>query len=203
MENNSSKEVLLSILGVVVLVIVVIGVSFAVFSYSETGTTTNTVTTGTITMGYSEPTNGINLVDALPITDEQGESLTGNNNVFDFTVDATINGSGETTINYAITAIKESTNVPDSAIKLYLTNMDGNADSEILPPTKISDLPTTSGSELSLAPSGELKLLTGTFTSSDSHKYRLRMWVADDYTGLDNGGTYSLKVNVYGAAPAQ
>ena len=202
MENNS-KEVLLSALGVFILVLVVIGVSYAAFNFSRTGDVENTITTGTINMTYSEPENGINLANALPLSDEQGRLLSGTNNVFDFTVDTTINGSGSTTINYAITAVKGDATVDDSAIKVYLTNMDNSADSEILAPTKISELDVTTGSENYQAPSGEFILSTGTLTSSASHSYRLRMWVADDFSTLTNSGMYSLRVNVYGAAAAQ
>ena len=204
MEKNNSKQILLSVLCITILVIVVIGVSFAAFNYSRTGEKLNTITTGTITMSYSENTNGINLVDALPISDEQGKSLTGTNNVFDFTVSATIQGSGNTTINYAITATRESdSTLDDSTIKVYLTNTDSNTDTQILAPTKVSDLTVTGSSEISSAPSGQYKLTEGTFTTSASHKYRLRMWVADDFSDLDASGSYKLRVNVYGAAPAQ
>ena len=206
MENNQSysKQVLLSVLGVAILVVAVVGVSFAAFSYSKTGEKVNTITTGTITMSYSEATNGINLMDALPMSDEQGKALAGQNNVFDFTVTATINGSGTTTINYDVTATRESdSTLGDDAVKVYLTNMDSNADTQILEPTKISDLDQTDGSEASGTSSGQYKLTTGTFTSSDTHKYRLRMWVAEDYSTLSTSGTYKLRVNVYGRAEAQ
>ena len=201
MEKNDSKEILFSIIGIVILVILVIGVSFAAFTFSQTGEKTNTITTGTISMTYSEPKNGINLVNALPITDVQGKTLSGTNNVFDFTVSSTISGNNPVTVSYAITAASSNSTVDNSAIKVYLTNMDNNADSEILAPTKISALSTTTGREAYNAPSGEFILLNGTMNSSSSHQYRLRMWVADDYTGT-SGGSYTLKVNVYGAAAA-
>ena len=201
MEKNDSKEILFSILGIFILVILVIGISFAAFSFSQTGEKTNTITTGTISMTYSEPNNGINLVNALPITDEQGKVLSGTNNVFDFTVTSTINGNNSVTVSYAITAVSSNSTVDNSAIKIYLTNMDNDADSEILAPTKISSLTTTTGNEDYNAPSGEFILSSGTMNSSNSHKYRLRMWVADDYTDT-TGGSYTLKVNVYGAAAA-
>ena len=203
MENNNSKEVLLSVLGVAILVVAVVGVSFAAFNFSQSGNVENNITTGTINMTYSEPENGINLVNALPMSDEQGMLLSGNNQYFDFTIDTTINGSGSTTINYAITAVKGDSTVDDSAIKVYLTSMDNTADSEILAPTKISELSVTTGSENYQAPSGEFILTTGTLTNSASHSYRLRMWVADDFSTLTSSGEYRLKVNVYGAAAAQ
>ncbi len=204
MENNNSKQMILSILGVVILVVAVVGVSFAAFSYSKTGEKVNTITTGTITMSYSEDTNGINLSNALPMSDDQGKALSGSNNVFDFTVTATINGSGNTTINYDVTATKESdSTLDDSAVKVYLTSIDNSADTQVLAPTKVSALTKTGSSEASGAPNGQYKLTTGTFTSTTTRKYRLRMWVAEDYSSLSTSGTYKLRVNVYGAAAAQ
>ena len=41
--NNSSKQILLSVLGVAILVVAVVGISFAAFSYSKTGTVENTI----------------------------------------------------------------------------------------------------------------------------------------------------------------
>lgn len=204
MENNNSKQMILSILGVVILVVAVVGVSFAAFSYSKTGEKVNTITTGTITMSYSEDTNGINLSNALPMSDDQGKALSGSNNVFDFTVTATINGSGNTTINYDVTATKESdSTLDDSAVKVYLTSIDNSADTQVLAPTKVSALTKTGSSEASGAPSNQYKLTSGTFTNTTTRKYRLRMWVADDYSSLGTSGTYKLRVNVYGAAAAQ
>lgn len=197
--SNSSKQILISILGVAILIVAVVGISFAAFTYARTGTTTNTITTGTITMGYTEPANGINLTDALPITDAAGKALTGNNNTFDFTVAATISGS--TTINYAITAVKgDGCTVADSGVKVYLTDQN---DAQILAPTKVAELTTTASDNAAGAPAGQYVLKTGTYTATKTEKYRLRMWVADDYNAPATSQKYILKVNVYGAAAAQ
>lgn len=197
--SNSSKQILISILGVAILIVAVVGISFAAFTYAGTGNTTNTITTGTITMSYTEPTNGINLTDALPITDTAGKALTGNNNTFDFTVAATISGS--TTINYAITAVKgDGCTVADSGIKVYLTDQ---KDAQILAPTKVTALTTTASNNAAGAPAGQYVLKTGTYTATTTEKYRLRMWVADDYNAPATSQKYILKVNVYGAAAAQ
>ena len=201
MKENNSKQVLLSVLGVAILVVAVVGVSFAAFSYSKTGEQVNTITTGTITMSYSEDTNGINLIDALPMTDEQGKALAGENNVFEFTVGATITGT--TTINYAVTATKESgSSLDDTAVKVYLTDITSGGDTEVLAPTKVSALQKTT-SDVSGASNDQYKLTSGTFNTTTTKKYRLRMWVADDYSSLGTSGTYKLRVNVYGTAAAQ
>ncbi len=52
MENNNSKKVLFSIIGVAILIVAVVGVSFAFFTYSRTGSTNNVITTGKITFNF-------------------------------------------------------------------------------------------------------------------------------------------------------
>ena len=199
--SNSSKQILISILGVAILIVAVVGISFAAFTYAKTGATTNTITTGTITMGYTEPTNGINLTDALPITDTAGKALSGDNNTFDFTVTATI--AGTTTINYAITAVKgDGCTLADDGIKVYLTDQN---DAEVLAPTKVTALSKTVAGNDAGAPADQYVLKTGTYSTvgTTTENYRLRMLVADDYVAPATSQKYILKVNVYGAAAAQ
>ncbi len=119
--ENQSKQILLSVLAVAILVVAVVGVSFAAFTYTKTGVTENTITTGTITMEYTEGDNVISLVDAMPVSDEVGKTITDEDTkgagtiggtpsvgnaaaVFDFTVKATANG--KININYQIGAEK-------------------------------------------------------------------------------------------------
>lgn len=54
MNNNSSKQILLSVIGVAILVIAVVGVSFAFFSYVYNGENANTIQTGTIVFSASD-----------------------------------------------------------------------------------------------------------------------------------------------------
>ena len=205
MKENSSKQVLLSVLGVAILVVAVVGVSFAAFSYSKTGEKVNTITTGTITMEYTEDTNGINLTNALPMSDGVGTNLSGSTagqkQYFDFSVNASITGT--TTIKYVITAKKEAeSTLPDTAVKVYLTDMDGSADTQILAPTKMSAITKTTSTDTTNtgAPADQYKLHEDTFTTTNTREYRLRMWVADDFTDLGTSKTYKIRVNVYGKA---
>lgn len=213
MKDNNSKQVLLSVLGVAILVVAVVGVSFAAFSYSKTGEQVNTITTGTITMNYTDDSNGINLTNAMPMSDDDGKKLTGENNVFDFTVSATISGSGTTNIDYAIIAAPEDGNtLNDDDIKVWLTDTSdvgqGNTASN---PVVLNTLPassTTSATTGSPDSSDDYVLKSGTFSGTGgSDSYRLRMWV--DYNAPSMAGdvasqlTYQLRVNVYGKAAAQ
>ena len=208
MKENSSKQILLSVLGVAILVVAVVGVSFAAFSYTRTGEKVNTIQTGTITMSYTDVTNGINITDALPMSDTAGKALAAENQYFDFKVSATI--SGTATINYAITATKEDdSTLPDTGVKVYLTSgasndaVDGTV---VLQPTKVADLNLTTDGNTAGAPKDQYQLATGSITTSTDTFYRLRMWVAADYaeaSGAVTQKTYKLRVNVYGQAAAQ
>lgn len=197
--KNNFKEIIFSLSAIIVLITIVVAISFAAFNYLGTGEKANTINSGIINMSYSEPDNGINLVNALPISDEQGKLLSGSLNVFDFTIEAEIVGNA--TINYAITAVKGESTVDDSAIKVYLTKVNNNLESVVLEPTKISNLSVSTGSESYQPSSGEFILFNDSITNSITDIYRLRMWVSDDYT-ISNGGTYTLRVNVYGTSPA-
>lgn len=194
-KKNSSRSLWLIILCIFILIIAVIGISFAAVFYSKSGEKVNRISTGTMTMSYSENTNGINLTDAYPTNDEIGKALNEENQYFDFTVSASMGGN--VVINYIITAIKEvDSTLPDNAVKVYLTDI-GNGDSQILAPTKISDLSVTNGNQIG-APDGQYVLTTGNFNTTSSRNYRLRMWVASDYVLPDFSQTYKLRINVYG-----
>ena len=201
--KKNTSQILLSVLGVFVLVVAVVGVSFAAFSYTRTGEKVNTLTTGAITMSYTDVTNGINITDALPMSDTNGKALSATNQYFDFTVAATI--SGTATINYAITATKDTSTLPDTGVKVYLTS--GSDKTVEVAPTKVADLTPIGASDVSGAPSGQYLLKRGSLTATTTTTYRLRMWVADDYAGDSSTGiaslTYKLRVNVYGKAAAQ
>lgn len=209
--NNSSKQILLSVLGVAILVVAVVGISFAAFSYSKAGDVSNTITTGTITMTYTEPKNGISLTDALPITDEAGKALKGDGKTFDFTVGATI--AGDTNINYVISAVKDAaSDLPDEGVKVYLTSPSGETETAVLGPKLVSQLDKTVAGNAAGAPADQYILKTGNYTATATDNYRLRMWVDANYGQQTDGKNttefaaqhkYILKVNVYGAAKAQ
>ncbi|CDE73398.1 unknown [Clostridium sp. CAG:451] len=204
--SNSSKQILISILGVAILIVAVVGISFAAFTYARTGTTTNTITTGTITMSYTEGKNGITLTDALPITDDAGKALSAEGQYFDFTVNAKIVGKGTTKIDYVITATEVTTSLPSTGVKAYLTS---NTDQTVeLAPTIVSTLPLTESGNSAGAPVGEHILKSGSISTTDNSvnettTYRLRMWVDQNYQAPSTQQVYSIKVNVYGAAAAQ
>ena len=63
MKKNKEKIVIVSL--IVLLLVLTVGISYAAFSYSGLGSKVNTITSGVISMAYSESDNVISLDKAL------------------------------------------------------------------------------------------------------------------------------------------
>ena len=195
MNENSSKQVLLSVIGIAVLVVAVVGVSFAFFTYSKTGTANNTLTTGSIFFNFTEG-NRINLTNQFPMTNAQGEGLTtATNGALTFSVVGyDTSGKG---IEYTVYAFPGDAEVgknrfKDSEIKLNLE----------APASVVTNNYSTSkvvGTDGSLT--GGVVLATGKITATSStaqqtDAYTLRMWINGEttdanYVQIGQGKTYT------------
>ena len=86
------KENIVIIVVLVLMLVAIIGVSYAAFSFSQQGNTPNKITTGSITMTYTESDNIISMNGALPTTDKTGKVRLTEGEYFDFTVSSEITG---------------------------------------------------------------------------------------------------------------
>ena len=197
---NNKKQLLLSIGLVLVLVIMIVGISYAAFKFTGTGQKANTITTGEITMKYTESTNTISMNNALPTTDATGKVRLTAGEYFDFTLEGTIKGTEN--INWEIAAEDVTTatrKIDGKYIKLYLTSLDeNNNEAEVMAP-KVYSADTTSD-DYTGRPAGMMSLAKGTTSTSFSTKYRLRMYVDEAYNPQGDGGNlaFSIKINAYG-----
>ena len=202
-KKDKKKVLILSVIGLIGLIVITIGITYAIFTYTKLGTTDNTITSGTLKFLYTENTGvktGIQLTNALPISDTQGKALDGDNNVFDFSIEAT--NTGTEAIPYEVTLRKKDTStLAEENVKVYLTDRTESQESSILEPTKYSELTQTSinvGNEIektiykSSVAGGEV---------SYRKDFRLRMWI-DETSNQDgiNGKEFTAMVNVYANA---
>lgn len=229
MENKNEREPelrkqsrILLILALFLLVAVTAGVSYAFFNYTRLGTTENTITTGTITFLYDEQEaegNGIQIIDALPLSDENGKALTGTNNVFDFRILATTTGNN-ISLPYEITARKKlDSDTIDDVVKLYLVEISGN--SEVAAPLTMDGMDVKTYSDLTQTTVGigegitEKTIYQGMIPANSTNyekNFRLRMWISDeaDYSPVQdeegndtypmNNKKFTVTVNVYANA---
>ena len=198
--NDKRKEII--IVGVLLLLMIglIVGISYAAFQYGKTGSKVNSITTGSITMTYTETDNTISLSGALPTTDKTGTVKLTPGEYFDFNVSSEI--VGDVNINYEISAKKEDGNTIDGEyIKLYLTkvNSDGTEEALMVPETYNEE---TTSNDYTGRPSNEMSLYTSSMNSSENNNYRLRMYVDESYNPQGDGGglTFSVRINVYGKA---
>ena len=197
---NKKKQLLLSIGLVLILVLMIVGISYAAFQFTGSGSKLNTITTGAITMQYTESDNIINMTGALPTTDATGKVRLTEGEYLDFTVKSSI--QGDTNINWEIAAEDVTTSTKKIAgkyIKLYLTKLDdSNNESQVMAP-KVFTAKTSENTKTG-RPTGMMSLATGTMSTSETNKYRLRMYVDESYNPQGDGGdlSFSVKVNVYG-----
>ena len=197
---KEKKKLLLSIGLVLVLVLMIVGISYAAFKFVGEGNKPNTITTGAITMKYTETTNTISMNNALPTTDATGKVRLTEGEYFDFTLEGTIKGTEN--INWEIAAEDVTTGtkkIDGKYIKLYLTSLDeNNNETEVMAP-KVYSADTTSD-DYTGRPAGMMSLAKGSTSTSFSTKYRLRMYVDESYNPQGDGGNlaFSIKINAYG-----
>lgn len=192
---NNSKQTILSIVGIAILVIAVVGVSFAFFTYSRTGTTNNVITTGTIAFEYEETTtSALNLTNQFPQTNEEGA----NNAAFQFDVKGTVPASANA-INYKVYVVPGAeetgkTRFADNQISIKVTATNGGV---------VETAYQTAGALSSAISTGKgIQIGHGTVTNNGTeqkHDYTLTMWVNDTVTISDTDYSKTYRAKEYNA----
>ena len=189
-DNGNKKTLILSILGVLLLVIAVVGVSFAMYTFSATGSRENVIQTGSVSISYDatdkEDGSGatadgvIALTNQYPMTDALGIAQSGDGSVLKFNVNADINGTITIKYDLGFDAITEGTTLKDEMVKFVLYK-EGTTD----PIVGTAAAGVTVASRATVAgPNGYITTygLTGdTFTATATHSYTLKAWVSSDY----------------------
>ena len=217
MENNK-KTLILSIVGILVLVIAVVGVSFAMYSFTGTGTKENVITTGTVSMSF-DPDNNMTLTNQYPMSDAKGVEQETNKVEFGVTADFT---NASMTINYdlGITNITAGDTLTSEYIKVALLDGEdnvivgtkGTGATDLTAGVTIASLQAKAGTNGLI---DEYALTSGTITTSgQTDSYTLIAYVSDQYdlptdagqagsgttqTKATKSETYSFKVGVSAA----
>lgn len=198
MNSNSSKQVVLSIVGVAILVVAIVGVSFAFFTYTRTGGGTNLIKTGTLVFKF-EDGSSINLTNQFPMSDANGLKLSGTNNVCNFTVSGTSTSGAVTYTVYGVqgdasTDETKTVRFTDSQIKANI--------SATLPTGYTFTSATGAGAAKTIEAlkdadkGGKVVFGTGTVTTAalanSSAQFTLKMWISDAVTiGAASSDTYT------------
>ncbi len=195
---------LLSLLAVFILLITIIGVSVAAYTWNYTSTHANTIGTGNISMSLLESDDEIKLKSLLPMDDSEGVSM---NKKYSYDFAVTTNATGAPgNINYKIILKKDAPRVgyssfDDSNIKIYITQFDQGGETEVVPPTLVSDiLLGKDKAELKFKDDQKSFLIHSHTSNKDTKttKYRLRMWIDKNNfnSNLDQNTKYDYKLKL-------
>lgn len=160
------------------------GVTYAVFNYRKEGKVDNVITSGKITFRYDEDSvNGIDLQNAIPMKNYEGSELSGEGQVFDFTISS--EGSDEGLFYEINLETTEDSTLDPSIVNTYITIVD--EDGYETTPCYFGDDVIQSVNDF---------YSYGYIRASSEHTeihYRLRIWIDKeaDFSPLKNeDGTY-------------
>ena len=159
------------ILLVLGLVLITTGTTYAIFRFTQVGTTESSMQVGSITFHYKEINgkgHGINISNAYPISDVDGKAQ---NDYFDFRITS---NSAFAEIPYTISVVPAGDVELANVVKLYLTEVNNNVETQVVL-SKYSELTSVTFT------GKEEKVLYRTTVpvdgSSYEKNYRLRMWI--------------------------
>ena len=206
MIQTESKQILLSIISIAVLIIAFVCVSYATFVTVFEDSQINGISTGTISLKLKNENGALSMENAMPVSDADGMMLD-DNNVYEFEVQSML--SAQTTLNYEIYVEKIKTDKPtlsNSDVRFYLEKYEDNAyKSTLITQNPQPFIPLENNSFLG-SKKGSMILYSGTLSNMTSHdkeikdSFRLRMWVAQD-TVIDSiSRDFNIKLNVVAKA---
>ena len=197
---------ILTIISFVLLFVMVMGVSYAAYKFSATGTKENVISTGTISMSYSQ-NSFIDLKHTYPKTDIYAIGTKEDKSSMEFSVSMETSGT-TTTINYvlALTEIQEGATLKSSKVKIYLEK-EGKV---------VNNFELNKGKTIDSFKNKYVEGLIDSYaiyqdiltTSNKTHHYILTSWIDESYIlpiknetnniKQTNEETYKFKVKVVG-----
>lgn len=187
MIQSESKQILLSIISISVLIIAFVGISYATVTTVFKDLEMNSISTGTISLNFEDENGALSMKNVMPISDTDGIQLTGSDNVFDFSVESSL--SAHTTLNYEIYMEKIDSSQPmlsNSSVRFYLEKFEESGYCSVVNTKEPQPfIPLEEDSFLG-SKKGSMILYSGTLANTSNEdreiqdSFRLRMWVSQD-----------------------
>ena len=189
----------------ILLIFMVIGVSYAAYKFSAAGTKENVISTGTISMSYSQ-NSFIDLKHTYPKTDTYAIATKEDKSSMEFSVSMETSGTKQINYALAITNIEEGTTLKSDKVKIYLEK-EGKV---------VNNFETNKGKTIDSFKNRYIEGLIDNYaiyqdiltTSNKTHHYTLTSWIDESYilpiknetttTKQTNEETYKFKVKVVG-----
>ena len=196
---------ILTIISFVFLILMVMGVSYAAYKFSAAGTKENVISTGTISMSYSQ-NSFIDLKHTYPKTDTYAIATKEDKSSMEFSVSMETSGTKQINYALAITNIEEGATLKSDKVKIYLEK-EGKV---------VNNFETNKGQTIESFKNKYVEGLIDNYaiyqdiltTSNKTHHYVLTSWIDESYilpiknetnnTKQTNEETYKFKVKVVG-----
>ena len=153
---------------------------------------------GSITLTYTDTFNGIQILQAEPVSDTTGMKFDSADKFFDFSVNTTMKESNK--INYEISIKKDSneSTTLDENIRVYLEKIDNNKNTPVFGPETYK--PITKKTNIGTK-SGYMVIYSGEKMKSGTDNFRLRVWLYDK-AQFDKTAAQNITMNVSISAKA-
>ena len=189
----------------ILLIFMVIGVSYAAYKFSAAGTKENVISTGTISMSYSQ-NSFIDLKHTYPKTDTYAIATKEDKSSMEFSVSMETSGTKQINYALAITNIEEGATLKSDKVKIYLEK-EGKV---------VNNFETNKGQTIESFKNRYIEGLIDSYaiyqdiltTSNKTHHYTLTSWIDESYilpiknetttSKQTNEETYKFKVKVVG-----
>ena len=199
------KQNIIMGIGFVLLFVMVIGVSYAAYKFSAAGTKENVISTGTISMSYSQ-NSFIDLKHTYPKTDTYAIATKEDKSSMEFSVSMETSGTKQINYALAITNIEEGTTLKSDKVKIYLEK-EGKV---------VNNFETNKGKTIDSFKNKYIEGLIDSYAiyqdiltpSNKTHHYILTAWIDESYilpiknetttSKQTNEETYKFKVKVVG-----
>jgi len=196
---------ILTIISFIFLILMVVGVSYAAYKFSAAGTKENVISTGTISMSYSQ-NSFIDLKHTYPKTDTYAIATKEDKSSMEFSVSMETSGTKQINYALAITNIEEGATLKSDKVKIYLEK-EGKV---------VNNFETNKGQTIESFKNKYVEGLIDSYaiyqdiltTSNKVHHYTLTSWIDESYilpiknetnnTKQTNEETYKFKVKVVG-----
>ena len=185
MENNNKRTLILSIIGILVLVIAVVGVSFAMFTFSGTGTKENVLRTGSISVDFDSATEDskIEITNQYPEDDTTGMADTHNETTFTVKGDW---GNSPMTVNYEVglSEVKQGATLTNDYVKVAIQKNDTYVKGSATAGVAVSTFASDAGPHNYI---DSYYVTNGTLTNGDlTDTFKVKAYVSDTYNLPDD-----------------
>ena len=204
---SQTKRYIIPVIFVILLLVITVGLSYAMYTFTGSGTKENVIQTGHIVITFND-VNNISIQNRYPETDSEGLANTDTNSQMTFTVTSDITGS--TKVNYAlgITDIQEGNTLTQYYIKIYLKK--GNSVATGFTENKGKLISSFKPLYIENVMTSHV-LLTDVISGSEVHTYTLKAWIDENYklpstesntngehTSNTTSETFTFKIKGYG-----